>query len=361
MKLIRTSCYVLHYSFEIHYRDLHLQFLQFVSLMGYDDLALVDLLTSPETKFREYFVKYLKFLASTWTQFMECTLCFSQINEVEETSDLEDLHKGSYTIEEMSTDDESDCNTNLEATMSATGTSHSEAIVENHHQNQQYNVKIVGNCIKEYCEDMAVGKELNDNGSMLKGGESVSRNEKDIETGSKAIGVPKFSGLSLIMNTYDNESDTDTSNSLDNDLHTGVEDIQECNNRNHLYVLERSDGSIKYKNVNVKPPGNDHVLVPQRKITADVSHSLYKYDQQHVGEKAKVHENISTSENSDTLIDKETEVISVTGDEVLDMVMGMLIRVRLKLERLASANLLLYNPEVLILLLESVESRYELN
>jgi len=58
-------------------------------------------------------------------------------------------------------------------------------------------------------------------------------------------------------------------------------------------------------------------------------------------------------------IDEVNDMCESDSDEVLDLVMGMLIRVRLKLERLYVADLLPYKPDVIVTLLEMVESKYE--
>lgn len=48
----------------------HKQFLLFLDNTGFDETLVVDLLISPETCFLFYFTKYLRLLASEWTEFV---------------------------------------------------------------------------------------------------------------------------------------------------------------------------------------------------------------------------------------------------------------------------------------------------
>lgn len=47
----------------------HKQFLLFLDNTGFDETLVVDLLISPETCFLSYFTKYLRVVASEWTEF----------------------------------------------------------------------------------------------------------------------------------------------------------------------------------------------------------------------------------------------------------------------------------------------------
>lgn len=49
----------------------HKQFLLFLDNTGFDETLVVDLLISPETCFLSYFTKYLRVVASEWTEFVK--------------------------------------------------------------------------------------------------------------------------------------------------------------------------------------------------------------------------------------------------------------------------------------------------
>ena len=476
------------FSFSEHHTSLHIHFLQLVDMMVYDHLVLVDLLTSPETKFREYLVKYLKLLVNTWTEFMESLTVFAKIkytegsvveNESYETMLLinkieSEMGVDTDIVEKISEKEMDTVGINISEGMDTgqidvlddTDTTVNKMEVEADVEEIEQNAK---SKVEAKCNDKQCLEFSNEKIEMIIEENEGSDNAKDIieKESETCVGLKNnvilkpegqiTTGLSL-LSTYDSsDSDVDDEDEMGvklniehvKVLNDQIKDVSKCT-ENHVNIFnkktetnncEKSEISITFgsgecfrkDNENIDGIVNDdadnsndieHTRVDNISDSGDnknmdavesdydsnestddeVSNAASDDSIESTGDgkilnaasdgsiestgddevlnaasddsiESTGDDEVSNAASDDSIestgddkilnaasggsIDEVNDMCESDSDEVLDLVMGMLIRVRLKLERLYIADLLPYKPDVIVTLLEMVESKYE--
>ncbi|KAH3699281.1 uncharacterized protein LOC127861251 isoform X2 [Dreissena polymorpha] len=298
----------------------HFQFLQFVTSVGYDHVTVLDLLTSPETRCREYMMLYLRHLIHTWQDFIECAYLLEKIS-------------GNSNVLLLCKDfTETECEPEKEISGK---------------QNEM--------CSNDQAENIVTN---------LFGRPVETDSNEDLRCDMKCS-----SGGLAMLSAYNDDDESDS----DKDQDTEEYDI------NNLPV-QRSNGSILYEDklniTDLKKVSNigesvtnieTSLSCPQNcknsvtlatnvnkchKVSA-IAHHVPCVDEFN-DERAGAHDNFSSQQDEISLSE-----VTYPSDTVLDLTLSMLIRINLKLERLYSAKLLPYNPATLVNLLETVESLYE--
>ncbi|XP_052804794.1 uncharacterized protein LOC128234556 isoform X2 [Mya arenaria] len=292
----------------------HYLFLQFVGIVGYDHVTLVDFLTSPETNFREYLVKYLEHLKQTWKPFMDCVDHFKK-HERDEFSETEN-DSGNKDYGMTASDDE------YASSVSDIPQSTSFTSTESNTPCMNEDTNITSSCSKK--------------AALLTSGVSVST----------------AAGLGLIAGAYDSSSEEG-------------EDVTD-----DVTTLSDNDISDISSDTRADALGADSNTFVHKAYQEVGGFAEVDYCETDKSEKDQTKDKGVLKADNDTdtdIINEPTEIlldIDLSGDSVLangllDDVMGMLIRTRLSLERLHVAHLLPYNPQMLVQLLENVESIYE--
>ena len=441
-------------------------------MMVYDHLVLVDLLTSPETKFREYLVKYLKLLVNTWTEFMESLTVFAKIkytegsvveNESYETMLLinkieSEMGVDTDIVEKISEKEMDTVGINISEGMDTgqidvlddSDTTVNKMQVEADVEEIKQNAK---SKVEAKCNDIQCLEFSNEKIEMIIEENEGSDNAKDIieKESETCVGLKNnvilkpegqiTTGLSL-LSTYDSsDSDVDDEDEMgvklniehvkvlndqikdvskctenhvnifnkktetnncekseisitfgsgecfrkdnenidgivnddednSNDIeHTGVDNISDSGDNKNIDAVESDNDSIEStgddelsnaaSDDSIKSTGDDKIL------NDDSGGSIESTGDDEISNAASDGSIESTGDDkilnaaSGGSIDEVNDMCESDSDEVLDLVMGMLIRVRLKLERLYVADLLPYKPDVIVTLLEMVESKYE--
>ena len=441
-------------------------------MMVYDHLVLVDLLTSPETKFREYLVKYLKLLVNTWTEFMESLTVFAKIkytegsvveNESYETMLLinkieSEMGVDTDIVEKISKKEMDTVGINISEGMDTgqidvlddSDTTVNKMEVEADVEEIKQNAK---SKVEAKCNDIQCLEFSNEKIEMIIEENEGSDNAKDIieKESETCVGLKNnvilkpegqiTTGLSL-LSTYDSsDSDVDDEDEMGvklniehvKVLNDQIKDVSKCT-ENHVNIFnkktetnncEKSEISITFgsgecfrkdnenidgivnddednsndiehtgvdiisdsgdnKNIDAVESDNDSIestgddelsnaasddsiesTGDDRILNAASGGSIESTGDDEISNAASDGSIESTGDDkilnaaSGGSIDEVNDMCESDSDEVLDLVMGMLIRVRLKLERLYVADLLPYKPDVIVTLLEMVESKYE--
>jgi len=314
----------------------HLHFLQLLATLGFDHTTLLDLLTSPETNFREYLLKYLKLLSQTWTVFQDCSLTFNKIS-IERKSDI-----GLDKFDKICMEEKSNM-----------------GLVNSVHINTKSGMK----------RDVTTDRD----NSMLhiKDGiqEEKSEETKDYGDNERQSAIAG-SGLTMIAGAYDSEdslNDCSDADELDMEVDQENCDGQKTRTENHgcvktngigIYDVKGMDcgGSIKTEHEDAVVDSDSFVNLSSNNLCDLQSTFLESNDSiKHCDNKSDSVENTSIKDNE--ILDVEEG--NMDSESVLDKALGALIRVRLALERLYAAGLTPFNPRPLCVLIEGVEDLYE--
>ncbi|WAR04194.1 hypothetical protein MAR_019563 [Mya arenaria] len=267
----------------------HYLFLQFVGIVGYDHVTLVDFLTSPETNFREYLVKYLEHLKQTWKPFMDCVDHFKK-HERDEFSETEN-DSGNKDYGMTASDDE------YASSVSDIPQSTSFTSTESNTPCMNEDTNITSSCSKK--------------AALLTSGVSVST----------------AAGLGLIAGAYDSSSEEG-------------EDVTD-----DVTTLSDNDISDISSDTRADALGADSNTFVHKAYQEVGGFAEVDYCETDKSEKDQTKDKGVLKADNDTdtdIINEPTEIlldIDLSGDSVLangllDDVMGMLIRTRLSLERL---------------------------
>ena len=407
-------------------------------MMVYDHLVLVDLLTSPETKFREYLVKYLKLLVNTWTEFMESLTVFAKIkytegsvveNESYETMLLinkieSEMGVDTDIVEKISEKEMDTVGINISEGMDTgqidvlddSDTTVNKMQVEADVEEIKQNAK---SKVEAKCNDIQCLEFSNEKIEMIIEENEGSDNAKDIieKESETCVGLKNnvilkpegqiTTGLSL-LSTYDSsDSDVDDEDEMGvklniehvKVLNDQIKDVSKCT-ENHVNIFnkktetnncEKSEISITFGSGECFRKDNeniDGIVNDDEDNSNDIEHTgvdnisdsgdnknIDAVESDNDSIESTGDDELSNAASDDSIestgddkilnaasggsIDEVNDMCESDSDEVLDLVMGMLIRVRLKLERLYVADLLPYKPDVIVTLLEMVESKYE--
>ncbi|XP_053409350.1 uncharacterized protein LOC123561272 isoform X2 [Mercenaria mercenaria] len=322
----------------------HLHFLQFVEMLGYDHLVLIDLLTSPETNCLMYLLKYFKYLLATWEYFKTIASKYLKQNLV-----LGDCTDVATADKDTVTDRTKDIQVSDKDSSQKSSLNEKSDVI-------QENITSAKSCESEY-QNVTVTNGMSC--SRLGKGNLVSDNVYRKQ-------LLASSSLMLISDAYDEDDD-------DNDYET-VEEGGLKMEMNTVIGNEINADNIKPYSGKSKPVIESD-LGKRALIEQDIDISCEENDNISDNTKRSREYNTGSSENNDkilchfkerhTIDDKKVGDLdmdaadSVAGESVLDTVMGMLIRTRMKLEKLTDSHLMKYNPTVLINLIASVEELYE--
>lgn len=299
----------------------HLHFLQFVGILGYDHLVLVDLLTSPETNFLTYLLKYLKYLIKTWEGFKLVILKHWKQMITNGSSDEESVETD--VIPEV--EKEKDVN---------------ESVIENVLEEHG----IIGAKRKSALpsSDVTYGRVVNKDLS------DVSRTENE---DSKSILA--YSSLNMIADAYDNgssESDDDNGIAVSEEM-LNPDMGKNVGSESNCATLGQEIDELDWKLIETGE--NDVERNEERKECMPAAEG--NFDE--CFKKSEEHDKLINA--ADSKCTNQSLVCDRTVDCILDKVMGMLIRTRMKVEKLNQSGLMKYNPAVLVNLIASVEDIYE--
>jgi hypothetical protein len=337
----------------------HLHFLQFVRTLGYDHLVLIDLLTSPETNCLAYLMKYLKYLLLTWNDFITI---ISQIQYAQnaELADSKDEYYNANENADVANLGQYDM-TSLQYRLSKDGEELHENVKDDVTEVKlDYVVKANELCVdhqKEGDESLEIGSDKGSNNQLL-----------------------ASSSLLLIADAYD-DVDNDSDDSDDENRIMDTFDKNKCSNIHEAEikvsmqkkefdefhstktVLHLTKSPSQVNAGKVSPP-EDTIIQQEENISNGCEeNNVLEFGSTESG--AEI-DNVSlvlsiTEEDNEHNLDVGKGCIADDSHDILDKVIGMIIRTRLQLEKLSDSSLMKYNPQVLVNLIESVEELYEKN
>ncbi|KAL4227501.1 Protein bli-3 [Mactra antiquata] len=377
----------------------HMHFLKFIGILGYDHLVLIDLLTSPETNCLLYFTKYLKILQNTWYDFVHVTkLLTSEMVDsriVDPTSNACDVDKTKshdISVHQNASVDllihSSSQKSDGDAMENTKTENEQEMEIDNSDRNQNDSEDI------KNLPMMQIGAIINDSRSMKSNGDKIITDS-----------ACKSGGLTLLANAYDDDSD-ESSDGFDDEnednVDTAIDNLKS-------YSFDDNGDSMSKENcvrsnddinadgvIGIECDGIEDLNVDSLNVNDcdvdDVSdkfdddddnyNDINDYDEKNDDDESNYEadyyhgddgDNYDSNDDDDDDFDiaqyrkimkklsDDTDTKSKNDNELLDKTMSMLIRTRLKLDTLRESGLILYNPNVLIQFLSSIEVLYENN
>lgn len=324
--------------------------------MAFDHSVLLDLLTSPETCFLLYFLKYLKLVSQEWCMFV-------QLHKEYNNSYIAEYNRNNYRNPTDNSQAQSSKDMPLQNAYACSDSMGSTS----------YEMKISGEKpeISLHSSESDIHESQSDfnEGSLLPCKQSNERESEETKEYKPSV------GLSWIQMYSDSEEESVSENNSSNDYATIDSSLSVCDN------IPDSDAESSFQNI-------DDFSLPEVFAESQCNIKEHYPPTAILKPLTDAHNNVQKSSNG-----KETENISRTEDRIdpetvshtddsnslkpcqkqndacseyscfvssaLDQTLGCLIRLQFSLERLNRSGIFPYNPEKLIQALQQCICLYE--